>query len=303
MQAASPELAVAVPRVPAGSPSWAHDGADWPNRQFSRFVRADGLRWHVQVAGQGPVLLLLHGTGAATHSWRDIFLPLAEHFTVIAPDLPGHGFTEQPESGKMSLPGMAHGIAALLAQLGLKPEFGAGHSAGAAILVQMCLDGQIAPAKIISLNGALVPFGDRAHVLFAPVARLIARNPLMPLIFSWRAADPAVVNRLLDGTGSTIDARGRKFYARLARRSGHTGAALLMMGNWDLAGLFAALPKLAPKLVLVVGENDRSIPPTDAARIQAQLPAARIIRQPKLGHLAHEERPSETVELIKANCA
>jgi len=44
--------------------SWERDGRDWPNRAFSRFIEAGGLRWHVQVMGQGPVALLLHGTGA-----------------------------------------------------------------------------------------------------------------------------------------------------------------------------------------------------------------------------------------------
>ena len=56
---------------------WATDGADWPNREASRFVEAAGLRWHVQVMGAGPVLLLLHGTGASTHSWRDVMPKLA----------------------------------------------------------------------------------------------------------------------------------------------------------------------------------------------------------------------------------
>ncbi len=305
MQAAPRRLSAspAPPRTQAGRPDWARDGADWPNRPFSRFIRADGFRWHVQVAGQGPVLLLLHGTGAATHSWRDLLPLLAAHFTVIAPDLPGHGFTEQPPHEKMSLPGMARGIAALLAQLNLTPAYAAGHSAGAAILARLCLDHAIAPKTIISLNGALLPFGDRLHLLVAPVARLIARNPLMPLLFSWHAADARVVDRLLAGTGSTLDVPGRKFYARLARHSGHTGAALVMMGNWQLADLFADLPKLTPQLILVVGDNDRTIPPADAARIQALLPNAKIIRLPALGHLAHEERPMDIAALIEAHCA
>ncbi|MDU3043759.1 MAG: alpha/beta hydrolase, partial [Bradyrhizobium sp.] len=53
-------------------PNWSVDGKDWPNRAASRFVDAAGLRWHVQMMGEGPVALLAHGTGAATHSWRDL---------------------------------------------------------------------------------------------------------------------------------------------------------------------------------------------------------------------------------------
>lgn len=76
--------------------NWDHDGRDWPNREHSRFVEAAGLRWHVQQMGRGPVLLLLHGTGASTHSWRALMPLLAAEFTVVAPDLPGHGFTSAP---------------------------------------------------------------------------------------------------------------------------------------------------------------------------------------------------------------
>ena len=55
---------------------------------------------------------------------------------------------------------------------------------------------------------------------------------------------------------------------------------------------------LKARLVLVVGGNDRAIPPSEAERVRAVLPAARIIAMPGLGHLAHEERPEETARLI-----
>ena len=93
---------------------FARDGADWPNRETSRFIEAGGLNWHVQVMGQGPDLLLLHGTGGATHSWRALAPLLAKHFHVVAPDLPGHGFTTARRAPDLSLPGMAASIAALI---------------------------------------------------------------------------------------------------------------------------------------------------------------------------------------------
>jgi len=293
----------AAPARPAapGRPDWAQDGKDWPNRNASHFYAASGINWHVQMMGQGPVLLLLHGTGAATHSWRDLMPRLAQNFTVIAPDLPGHGFTSQPEKAGMTLPGMAQGVAALLDRLGLKPDYAAGHSAGAAVLAEMCLGNRIAPKALASLNGAMLPlpFHGVAAPLMGPLARLFASNPLVPMLFAWQAADGAVVRKLLQGTGSRIDAQGEKFYARLARRSGHAGAALTMMANWDLKTFAQRLPGLQTRLLLVVGENDRSIPPEDAKRIKQLLPEAEIVRMPGLGHLAHEERPAEVAEVLR----
>jgi magnesium chelatase accessory protein len=279
-------------------PDWERDGKDWPNRDASRFCTAAGMTWHVQILGQGPVALLLHGTGASTHSFGDLAPILAEHFTVVAVDLPGHGFTTQPPRAQMSLPGMAASVAGLLQVLGLKPVLAVGHSAGAAILIRMCLDGLIAPRALVSLNGALWPLQGAASPLFAPLARLFARNPLVPMIFSWHAADPKIVGRLLHGTGSKLTARQAEFYSRLARRSGHAQAALMMMANWDLPPLAADLPKLAVPLLLITGGNDKSIPPSDAARVQAVLPGARHVNLPGLGHLAHEEAPADCAALI-----
>ena len=76
---------------------WQRDGPSWPHHERSRFVIAAGQRWHVQQwpapAPGAPTLLLLHGTGASTHSWRDLAPLLAQHAGVIAVDLPGHGFS------------------------------------------------------------------------------------------------------------------------------------------------------------------------------------------------------------------
>jgi magnesium chelatase accessory protein len=287
----------------ADRPSWDLEGRDWPNREASRFVTAGGLRWHVQVMGAGPVLLLLHGTAAGTHSFRDLAPLLAPHFTLVMPDLPGHAFTSAPPAARLSLPGMAAAVAELLAALNLTPALAAGHSAGAAILLRMALDGRIAPRAIVSLNGALQPLGDRHAAFFTRAARLLVGLPFVPSLFAWRAQNREVAERLLSDTGSRIDARGVALYARMFRHAGHLAAALNMMANWDLAPLLRDLPKLAMPLVLVVGAGDRAVPPAQAERVRARLPGARIVTLPGLGHLAHEEKPALVADLIRAEAS
>jgi magnesium chelatase accessory protein len=284
-----------------GAPVWEREGRDWPNREASRFVEAGGLRWHVQRMGDGPVALLAHGTGAATHSWRD-FAPLLARkgFAVVAPDLPGHGFTGMPPVPEgLSLPGMAEGMAALLKALGGPgPAVAVGHSAGAAVLARMCLDGRIAPRVLVSLNGALLPLGGLPGQVFAPLARVLAWTGLVPGLFARHAGDRAVVERLLRDTGSTLDPAGVEFYARLARNPGHVAGAFGMMANWDLRPLERDLPRLRTPLVLVAGRNDRTIAPAEARRVRALLPAADLVYLRGLGHLAHEERPEEVAEMV-----
>ena len=283
-----------------GKPDWELDGRDWPNRASSDFMTAAGLRWHVQRMGRGPVLLLLHGTGAATHSWRDFAPILAEHFTLIAPDLPGHGFTTAPPYERMSLPGMAASLGALIETLGVQPDLVLGHSAGAAILIRACLEQRIAPRGLISLNGALLPWRGLPGRLFSPAAKLFATNSLVSRVFARRAHNRRVIEDLIDSTGSTLDPMGVEFYQRLIRHPAHVQASLSMMANWDLNLIEQGLPQLKTPLFLIVGNQDTTVSPREAQRVRATLrPDARLFELPGLGHLAHEERPHAVAEIVR----
>lgn len=280
------------------APSWRVDGADWPHRSASQFVQVGESRWHVQRFGSGPVLLLVHGTGASTHSWRAIAPLLARHFTVVAPDLPGHGFSETRTYGRLSLPGMTRSLHALLDHMNVSPVLVAGHSAGAAILVRMALDGRLRPAGIVSLNGALMPFKGLAGQIFPPMAKVLFLNPLVPRLFARSANDRGRVEKLIRGTGSAIEPEGIELYQRLFRRSGHVAGALGMMANWDLEGLVRDMPRLATPLLLVVGANDRATPAGDAKEIEALAKQARVHTLKGVGHLAHEEDAAAVADVI-----
>lgn len=282
---------------------WARDGPHWPHHEASRFVDLPGLRWHVQqiAAPPGaPVVLLLHGTGASTHSWRGVMAALAGRLGLLAVDLPGHAFTGMPaDPDALSLPGMARALAALLCELRVAPQLVVGHSAGAAVGAQLCLDGAVQPAALVAVNGALLPLPGLAGSVFSPVARLLACSALVPRLFSWRASDPVVCRRLLEGTGSRIDASGAAGYRRLLEDPGHVAGALGMMARWDLPRLAHALPRLAVPLHLLVAERDLTLPPDQARRLHAQLPGATLVRLPGLGHLAHEEDPAQVAAYVE----
>jgi magnesium chelatase accessory protein len=282
---------------------WQVDGLDWPNRAHSRFVSAAGLLWHVQefsaTRTNAPLVLLIHGTASATHSWRDVAPLLAQHYRVLAIDLPGHAFTEMPTpASALSLSSMAQRVAGLLQQMQLSPNLVVGHSAGAAVAARMALDGSVQPAALVSLNGAFIRFGGMANAIFAPMARLMASGTLAAKFFAWQADDPVVIQRLMRSTGSVIDANGMRWYQRLMQSPGHVRAALAMMAHWDLETLERELPKLTIPVWLVAAENDLTVPPQQAAQVAKRLPQAKRVLWPMLGHLAHEESPRQCVDLL-----
>jgi magnesium chelatase accessory protein len=270
---------------------WESENPPWPNREMSRMVDAGGIRWHVQLTGCGPSLLLIHGTGASTHTWRDLLPVLAREYTVVAVDLPGHGCTEAATAAQSSIPGMSGSLAALLQALQVSPLYCVGHSAGAVILCRMALDGHIAPRVIVSINGAFVPFAGAAAWFFPPIARCLAGTAFAIRMLARRASNPANVARLIAGTGSQVDGAGIEFYVRLVSNPRHLAGALRMMGNWDLRSFERELPRLTIPLVLLAAENDLAVPPHQADMVQKKVLNAVVRRFPGLGHLAHEEQP------------
>lgn len=274
------------------------DGAHWPNKAVSRFVDAAGFKWHVQILGDGPPMLLLHGTGASTHSWRHIVPLLSNHLTLIIPDLPGHAFTGEPPASAFTLPGMAAAVGQLLNALDVDPMFVAGHSAGSAVAIRMTLDRLIAPRAIFSINGAILPFQGLAGQFFSPLAKLLFLNPFIPRLFAWRAADKSAVRRLLADTGSRLNPDDIDLYAQLFSSPGHCAAALGMMARWDLDALQRDLPRLDTELFLIVGNNDRAIRPIDAERVSAIVQNSRVLKIADAGHLAHEEKANDVAAFI-----
>lgn len=270
-----------------------------PGSETGCFIAAGGLRWHLQRAGSGPLLLLLHGTGAAAHSWRALLPPLAQDFTVVAPDLPGHGATSALAREHTTLPGMAAALGALMSELGLQPSCIAGHSAGAAIAAQMALSPHSPVHSLAWINPALLPFDRWPGLLFTPLARWMAAQRWLPRLAAWHANDGRAVQRLIAGTGSTLDAQGVDHYRRLLSQPAHVSGALAMMAGWDLAPLAQALPRLQQPVLVIVGDADRTVPPAQMARAAATLQQAELLRLPGLGHLAHEERPLEVAAALR----
>jgi magnesium chelatase accessory protein len=269
---------------------------------MSQWVEAAGIRWHIQRAGYGPPLLLVHGTGASTHSWRDLLPILAQEYAVLAVDLPGHGFTDPVSAARSSITGMSESILTLLRTMCVDPRFCVGHSAGAVILCRMALDRHIAPRTIVSINGAFIPLSGGAKLAFPLIARFLAGSAFASRQIARRAGNRANIERIIAATGSSLDAAGIEFYVRLMSNPKHVAGALSMMSHWDLHAFARELSRLTTPLALMVGENDLTVPPQQAVEVGRRMPHAAVYRLPGLGHLAHEEQPSLVAREILRIC-
>lgn len=296
-----PSAKAPMRRLAASTMDWARDLPDWPLSHLSRRITCAPHRWHVQETGTGPTVLLLHGAGASTHTWRGIIPILAQQNHVVALDMPGQGFSQAGTRNRLGLKGMTEDITALCRQQDWRPAVLIGHSAGACLALNLCRVLQSpagATPQVIGINAALGHFDGIAGWLFPMLAKLMALNPMTALAFSIGPNPLRRAERLVSGTGSHLDPEGLRLYARLISDRGHVDGTLKMMAQWDIDPLLNDLPRIAARCLLLTASEDRAVPPDVSERAARRLPNATLRRLDGLGHLMHEEAPDAVAGLI-----
>lgn len=278
---------------------WDRDGQDWPHRSASRFVDTADLRWHIQEMGPegGPLLLLLHGTGAACHSWRYLMPALAGAHRVVAIDLPCHGFSRPRRNLDLSLTGMTRLVQALISAMDLTPTALVGHSAGAAIAISLAAASRRRTGPlVVAINGAFRPI--KGNRLFSPLAKALFAAPFTATMFSLAARGGWFGDNLLSATGSIINDRGADLYRRLLTSSGHVQGALGMMAAWDLNRFDRLLAALPVPPTLIAAKDDPMVPCRDSRHAAEHAEGARLTLVDRGGHLLHECRPDLVSGLV-----
>ncbi|MBA4693911.1 MAG: alpha/beta fold hydrolase [Congregibacter sp.] len=271
--------------------AWSAAADFWPRADTSRFVRVGNIDFHVQVSGSGEEVLLLHGAGASAHSFSGLAARLSERHRVIAADLPGQGFTTLLPLEAVGLTPFARYLRDLMAALDAEPRWIIGHSAGAALAAEYALTADSPPKGILCINAAFNPFGSLAAPLFSKTARWFARSAWLPRALASPALRWRATGSMLADTGSAVDPLMSRCYDTLLSNPDHIAGTLRMMAGWDLPPLLASLSSLQMPVWLAAAEGDRTIPPDRSTSVVNDLPHARSVRIPDLGHLAHEEDP------------
>ena len=262
-----------------------------------------GHRVFYRSAGSGPVVVLVHGITSTSATWANVLPYLAERFTVIAPDLLGHGESAKPR-GDYSLGAYASGIRDLLIALGHDRATFVGHSLGGGVAMQLAyLFPEHCDRLVLVSSGGL----GRDITPLLRAASLPGSELLLPLLANERtlAAGHAVgrvlgriglrvhtdLGEVLRGHASLADGEARAAFLNTLRTIVDFGGQRVDAA--DRLYLTQAIPFL-----LVWGERDPIIPVEHALAAHAALPGSRLELFPEAGHFPHLDDPLRFVRVL-----
>jgi magnesium chelatase accessory protein len=281
---------------------------NWPLRELSSSVSVGQMEWHVQMAGaeigengtKKPVALLLHGTGSSAHSWAELLPALAKSHWVIAPDLPGHGFTISHQSEQLSLTLITHKLAELLRTLGVEEiDSIIGHSAGATLGLQYSLL-YPAPKRILGLNPSLVSLPSFYHSFLAPLINPIATSSFVSSMIADFLPFTSMIDKLLDSTNSKLNGIQRERYKLLFKQKNHINGSLNFMAATDIPNLLAHAHEITSELTFLVANQDSWVRKEELlAVIHRYFPRSTVIQKDG-GHLFHESNPEAAIAIIQS---
>jgi pimeloyl-ACP methyl ester carboxylesterase len=262
----------------------------------------DALFYEEPSAGAGKPLILLHGLGANSYSWRHLRTQIPSVYKPYLVDLKGFGQARKPNDQKYALHDQAALVFGMIETLDLSPVSIIGHSMGGGVALMTALkllDAGRPLERLVLIAAVSYPvssFDFLANPLFGLL--LSAAAPLIPEKFLIRSAlekayfDPAKV------TQDMVDA----YAAPLQHPDGK--AALRKTATQlfppDLETLSARYPEIAAKTLLLWGRQDKVIDLANGEKLKAALLNARLEIIESCGHIPHEERPDEAVPKIVA---
>jgi pimeloyl-ACP methyl ester carboxylesterase len=266
-----------------------------------------GHRVSYRQGGSGPALLLLHGVTNSSETWERVAPALAERFTLIAPDLLGHGQSATPR-GDYSLGAHASGVRDVLTALGIERVTVVGHSLGGGIAMQFAYQfpercerlvlvssGGLGREVHLLLRAAALPGADYVLPALTSAGLLGAGRRLGWLLQRVRITPGEDMQVLASGFASLDNAGSRQAFLHTVRAVIEpSGQRVSAHDRLELAGL---LPSL-----IVWGEKDSIIPVAHGEAAHEAMPGSRFEVFPGAGHMPHDADPERFASLLIEFC-
>jgi pimeloyl-ACP methyl ester carboxylesterase len=268
-----------------------------------REITLHGHRVSYRAAGSGPLLVLIHGIAGSSATWEEVLPRLAERYTVVAPDLLGHGSSAKPRTD-YSLGAYASAMRDLLSVLGYERGTIVGHSLGGGVAMQFAYQfPERCERMVLVSSGGL---GHELHLLLRAAA-LPGAEWVLPLLCSSRLCDAVDgVARFLGRAGlrpgPDLDEIWRSFVSLSdpdARQAFiHTVRTVIdIRGQRASAGDRLYLATELPTMI-IWGEHDPLIPVAHAYSAHERIRESRLEIFPNAGHFPYRDNPQRFVEVL-----
>jgi pimeloyl-ACP methyl ester carboxylesterase len=267
-------------------------------------IRLHGHEVSYRAAGDGPLVVLVHGMAGSSATWDAVIPALAAHFTVVALDLPGHGASAKPSDGDYSLGAYASIVRDLMVASGYERATIVGQSLGGGVAMQFAYQfpsrcerlvlvgsGGLGREVSIMLRALAFPGAEFLFpVLFASVVRDAGRGVFEGLRrIGLRPS--AYVAEIWRGYETLVDPTSRAAFLHTLRSVVDVGGQ--RVSAHDRLPLAVDIPTL-----IVWGANDAIIPSRHAADAHAALPNSRVEIFERVGHFPHCEAPERFVDVL-----
>jgi magnesium chelatase accessory protein len=194
---------------------------------------------------------------------------------------------------------MTDAVHALLTILDVQPSIGVGHSAGVAVLLQLALTHERAPASIVGVNSALVSINALGQVL-QPFSRAMFDLDFVTDAVASLLRGGLLATTLLRSTGTVLDPAQEARYVSMLTDETRVKATLRMMSRWDLPTLGANLSRIVQPVTLVHSANEPWVPFAELLDVTRDLRARTVVDLAPAGHLIPDEKPARLAEIIAA---
>lgn len=270
----------------------------------SEYREVEGVKLHIRKRGQGPALILIHGSFASLHTWQHWENELSKYFTTLSMDLPGHGLTGPIKTENYTTDYYADFVFALADKLGIDTFYVAGNSMGGNVAWKMALHHPERVKKLVLIDAA--GYWKTANdTAVKPTGR--------PFIFRLLAND-ALANVLVKitpyilfsqnlrqvyGDPSKVKTETIDRYYELMLREGNRKATVKRLRQPE-NNLQDSIRLIKTPTLILWGEKDAWIPVTHAYRFHEAMENSRLVIIKAAGHVPMEEMPEETVGYVIA---
>jgi pimeloyl-ACP methyl ester carboxylesterase len=268
-----------------------------------RHIEIHGHRVGYLSAGSGPVIVLIHGMAGSSATWRSVMPALAERFTVIAPDLVGHGASEKPR-GDYSLGAFASGVRDLLLALGHERATVVGQSFGGGVAMQFAYQFPERCDRLgLVASGGL---GEEVNLLLRLLA-LPGAELVLPLACNNWIHDAGVtvagwlaniglhtgphIGEIWESYGSLADAETRAAFV-------HTLRSVIDIGGQRVSAADRLYLARAVPTLIIWGDHDHMVPVEQGRATHESIPGSRLEIFEGAGHFPHCERPARFAEVL-----